>query len=177
MHEDQLYTRLKQIKLIATDVDGVLTDGTLYINDSMGEPFNRFSIQDGMAVYLANLIDVKIAVISGRGSLVSEARCKRLGLEMVYTGVEHKGEKLKEIIAELNIQPHEAMFIGDDLIDLPAMKLTGFNVVPADAQKAVKYYADYIANTPGGGGILREVVDMLIESRGMYEQIINKFLE
>ena len=108
--------KARTIKVIATDVDGVLTDGSVFIRDDFEEPFGKFNILDGFAVIMARECGIKTVVISGRKSLATEARCSKLGIDLTYTGVHDKRAKICEVANELGVNLDEIAYIGDDLI-------------------------------------------------------------
>ncbi len=171
-----LQQKAAQIKVIATDVDGVLTDGFVFIRDDHEEPFGKFNILDGFAINIANACGIHIVVISGRKSLATEARCKKLGIEMAYTGVLDKKSKLLEVATLLKTDLSAIAFIGDDLIDLPALGLSGLTCAPANAVDEVKARVDYICNKSGGYGVLREVVELVVKANGSYTDFLAKYL-
>jgi len=172
----QLTKMMQNIKVIVSDVDGVLTDGHIYINEEGHEPLARFSIHDGLGVILARENDIKIIILSGRQSLCTEARYKYLGVTEVHTGVENKKQKLFEICNRLNLNLAEIAYIGDDLIDLSVMNCVGFKVAPKNAVKAVREISDYVTQTKGGSGALRELIDLILEAQGKYTACINRYL-
>lgn len=167
--------KAKNIKVIVTDVDGVLTDGYIVIDENGNEPFGKFSIYDGFAIVMAHALGIKIIVISGRKSKCTEMRCKTLGIDEVYTGVHNKSEKLKEISTRLDLRFDEMAYIGDDLIDLGAMSLVGFKVAPQNAVQTVKDYVDYITTAKSGDGALRELVDLVLKCQGRYDDYVKQF--
>lgn len=171
-----IYAKAKKVKVIVTDVDGVLTDGFLFINDQEVEPFGKFSIHDGMGVAIAHDCDIKIIVISGRKSLCTEARCSKLGIDEAHTGIQDKAQKLTEIAQRLKLDFSQLAYVGDDLIDLKAMGLVGFKVAPKNAVKFVKQHVDYVTECNGGDGALREVVELILKSQKRYTQYLKKYL-
>lgn len=172
----KVYAKAKKIKVIATDVDGVLTDGYLFINDKEIEPFGKFSIHDGMGVTIAHDCGIKIIVISGRKSLCTEARCNKLGIDESHTGIDDKASKLTEIANRLELDFSEIAYIGDDLIDLKAMGLVGFKVAPNNAVKFVKKHVDFVTKCNGGEGALRELVELILKSQGRFNKYLDQYL-
>lgn len=170
-------SKAQKIKVIATDVDGVLTDGFVFIREDYEEPFGKFNILDGFAVVMARECGLKTVVISGRKSLATEARCNKLGLDLAYTGVHDKKSKILEVAAELGVELDEIAYIGDDLIDLPAFGLVGLRVAPANAVSDVKHRVDYVSGLRGGEGVLREVVELIVKAQGSYTEFLAKYLE
>ena len=172
----KLYDKAKKIKVIVTDVDGVLTDGSIFINEDKIEPFGKFNIYDGMAIDIAHGSWLKLIVISGRKSRATEARFNKLGIDEVYTGIEDKAKKLAEIALRLELDFLELAYIGDDVIDLRAMAMVGFKVAPNNAIEAVKQRVDYITTKNGGEGVLREVVELILKSQDRFDEYINRYL-
>ncbi len=167
--------KAKKIKIIITDVDGVLTDGSLFIDGDEIEPFGKFNILDGYAVVIAKECNLRIIVISGRKSLCTEARCKKLGIEEVYTGINDKAAKLTEIKEQSSLDFAEVAYIGDDLIDLRAMGLVGFKVAPKNAVKIIKRHVDYVTKAKGGKGALRELVEYILKAQKRYIEYTNQY--
>ncbi len=174
---DLIQEKAQKIKLIVSDVDGVMTRGDLFFDKNGNEPFGQFNIYDGFAVIIAHECGLKTAVISGRHSLCTESRCKALGVEEIHTGVLNKKMKLNEIVERLKLNMDEVVFIGDDLIDLPAIKLVGLSFAPITAVNEVKDRVDYITQTTCGNGVLREVVELILNAQGKYQEYVNQFLE
>lgn len=171
-----LHKKAQKIKAIVTDVDGVLTDGFIFIRDDHEEPFGKFNILDGAAIKMAHESNVTIAVISGRKSLATEARCHKLGIELAYTGIQDKKSKILELAKQLAISLDEIAYIGDDLIDLPAITLVGLRFAPANAVAEVKQRVDYISNLSGGDGVLREVVELILKAQDKYNNYLAKYV-
>ncbi len=176
MSAKNITEKASKIKVIATDVDGVLTEGFVFIRDDYEEPFGKFNIYDGFAISMAQECDIRMVVISGRKSLATEARCNKLGMDIVFTGVRDKKSKLLEISQELGISTEEIAYIGDDLIDLGALSISGLRCAPANAVAEVKNRVDYISKLNGGSGVLRDVVELVLKSQNKYEQVLAKYL-
>lgn len=168
--------KAKKIKLLATDVDGVLTEGFVFIKDDYEEPFGKFNILDGFAIGMAKDSAIKTIVISGRKSLATEARCHKLGMDQVFTGVHDKRAKILEIAQEFNVKLDEIAYIGDDLIDLPVLGVVGLSCAPQNAVADVKSRVDYISNFSGGSGVFRDVVELILKAQDKYEQILHRYL-
>lgn len=173
----KLVDKAKKIKVIVADVDGVLTDGYVFVDNHGGEPFGRFSIYDGMGITIAQECDLKIIVLSGRKSACTEVRYRNLGVDEVYTGVENKKKKLLEISKRLALNLEEIAYIGDDLIDLGAMSIVGFKAAPKNAISFLKRRVDYITKTSGGEGALRELIELVLKAQCKYKEYIRKCLE
>lgn len=172
----ELKDKISKVKAIVTDVDGVLTDAGLYLDENGNEAFAKFNIQDGYGTVIAKDCNLGIIVISGRKSLCTENRCKSLGIEYYYTGIKDKLAKLTEVLVNLNLKFEEVAYIGDDLIDLKAMNSCGLKVAPRDARTIVKSYADHVTEALGGRGVFREVVDLILETNGIYANYLKSYL-
>lgn len=174
--KSKIKDKARRVAVIVTDVDGVLTDGSLVIDEKESEPFGKFNILDGLGIRMAHDNQIKIIVISGRKSLCTEARCKKLGIDEIHIGVQDKAAKLVEIAKRLELDMSELAYVGDDLIDLKAMSLTGFKVAPKNAVKFVKQHVDYVTKLKGGQGALREVVELVLKSQKRYKKYVKQYL-
>jgi 3-deoxy-D-manno-octulosonate 8-phosphate phosphatase (KDO 8-P phosphatase) len=169
--------KAQKIKLIATDVDGVLTEGAVFIRDDHEEPFGKFNILDGFAITMAHAASIKVVIISGRKSLATEARCLKLGVDQAYTGIHDKRTKIIEIAEQLNLNLDEIAYIGDDLIDLPVLMCVGLSCAPANAVSDVKTRVDYISSLCGGNGVLREIVELIMKAQNSYTPFLANYLK
>lgn len=157
-----LISRLKGIKLLITDCDGVLTDNGVYYS-AEGEVMKRFSIRDGMGVErLRNLVQVETAIMTGETSDSVIKRAEKLKLNYVYLGIKDKKKKLVEILLQTKLTPQEIAYIGDDTNDLEIMHMVGVSVTPGDATPFTKEAADYICKERGGYGAFREFAELII---------------
>ena len=163
----QLKTRAAKIKLIGFDVDGVLTDGSIYINEE-GEVFKNFHALDGHGLKLAKSFGLEICVISARKSPHVHARFEALGFEEgINTGVVDKFSCLEKIIREKNITIDEVAFIGDDALDVPILEKAGLAACPPEAHYSVLKHIHYITERTGGKGAAREFVDLILYCQGL----------
>ncbi len=167
--------KAKKLKLLILDVDGVLTDGTLFF-DQEGNEYKAFHARDGHGIKLLRQTGVEVAVISGRKSNSVALRMKSLGIEHVYQGHENKIAAFNEIIAKIGITPEQAAHVGDDLLDLPIMIRVGLAIAVADANFAVKAHADWCTSLSGGHGAVREVCDFIMQAQGQFDGIVNAYL-
>jgi 3-deoxy-D-manno-octulosonate 8-phosphate phosphatase (KDO 8-P phosphatase) len=149
-----------RIKLLACDVDGVLTDGGMFYGPE-GQVMKRFNVKDGLGMVLLRDEDVKLAFISVDNSPICRARGEKLKVHDICFGVADKAEKLREIIARDGLTADEIVYVGDDLPDLCIVPLVGLFVAPADAVCEVKEAAGYVTMSPGGHGAMREVCDAI----------------
>ena len=158
-------TRLSKLRLVITDVDGVLTDGSLYYS-AEGEVLKRFNVRDGLGIRMMQRIGITVAVVSGRASPSLSRRLADLGITVHRTGIADKGEACREILAELNVTAETAIFVGDDLIDITGFEACGVSAAVGDAPSYVKAAATMTLNTHGGHGALRELADAIIVAQG-----------
>ncbi len=157
--------RAREVRLAIFDVDGVLTDGTIYIG-AQGEAFKAFNIQDGHGVKMLQAAGIATAIISGRSSEAVTRRAQELGIEHVVQGSPDKVASLEALLAKVGLEPRQCAFVGDDLPDLAVMKRCGYAVAVANAVDAVKEAAHYVTRSHGGRGAVREVCELLLRSQG-----------
>lgn len=172
---ESLTASLQKIKLLALDVDGVLTDGSIYISPA-GEVFKGFNAKDGMGISCALRSGLQIAVITGRQSPIVERRCEELGITLLQQGVKDKRVALQQMAQELGLVREEIAYMGDDLNDIPAFKASGLNLVPADAAMEVLAVADIITKASGGRGAVREAITMILAAQDNWNVIVNSYL-
>lgn len=171
----ELLLELQQIRLLAMDVDGVLTDGSLNIG-AEGELFKAFNAKDGMGISLAMRNGLEIALITGRRSEIIHRRAEELGITLLYEDVKDKALQLKQIAAERGISLDEIAYMGDDLNDLPAMVQAGISFAPADAAKDVLKAVNAVASCNGGRGAVREIIELILEAQGKWENIVKAYM-
>ena len=155
--------RLKHVKLVVTDVDGVLTDGGLYYGPD-GECIKRFNARDGLGVRLLQKAGFKVAILSGRDCPALRKRIKDLKITVAVLGKKDKRSALKKIMKYCDVQSEQVIFIGDDILDLEIFDICGSFVTVADAHECVKKKADFILESNGGSGAFREFVDKLLNT-------------
>ncbi len=165
-----------RIKLIITDVDGVLTDGGIIYDNNQLE-YKRFNVKDGMIVSVLQKNSIKVGAITGRNSKVVSDRCEELKFDFHFHGVKDKGQKLMEVLAELDIYPEEVAYLGDDLIDLPILTKVGLSACPLDALPYIQKHVHFISSLKGGEGVFREVSDLILESKGLLSAIIENLVK
>ena len=168
----EILEKAKKIKLLITDVDGVLTDGGI-IYDNDGVESKKFNVKDGMIVQYLKKNQIKVGVISGRNSQVVRNRCIELGFDYHYHGIKDKAIQLQTILEEMDIELAECAFIGDDLWDLPILCQVGLSVAPKDALPYVRERVHFVSSLPGGKGVFREVGDLILMAKGQLEPIIH----
>ena len=170
--DKKIIERAKKVKLIIADVDGVLTDATIYKgnNEINNIELKKFSVLDGAGVALARLLNFHIAIISGRRSLATELRAQELKIDDVYNGTLNKMKPYNELKIKYNLLDENCAFIGDDIIDISLMEQVGVPIAVANAYHLVKEKAIYTTSLSGGYGAFREAVDWIAICQGRYEE-------
>lgn len=171
-----LVARLKSLRVVAFDVDGVLTDGGLYLSDS-GEEFKRFNSQDGHGLKMLKASGVELALITGRTSRCVELRAKNLGITRLYQGIEDKYTAMQALLSDLNLPPESAAFMGDDVVDLPVMDHVGASFSVPDAPQCVRDRAAYVCQRGGGNGAVREVCELIMSVQGTLASQLAPYLQ
>jgi 3-deoxy-D-manno-octulosonate 8-phosphate phosphatase (KDO 8-P phosphatase) len=168
-------TRAARIKLVAFDIDGVMTDGGLHYTDD-GHELKTFNVQDGLGVVLLRRAGLEVAIITGRTSNVVSCRARDLGVEHVFHGVGDKGSVSADLLQKLGLQWDELAFMGDDLIDLPAMSRCGLAIAPANARPIVKERAHMVTEAGGGKGAVREAIEFILAAQGKLDAAFAPYL-
>lgn len=163
--------KLKTIKLLLLDVDGVLTSGLIIYSGTDIET-KMFNVKDGLGIRLLQSAGIEVGIVTGRTSPALLTRCRDLGITMIYDGIKAKGDIFDIILSKTHLQAHEVAFVGDDLPDISLMKKTGVSIAVADAHAAVKNHADIITSRNGGEGAVREVCEMILDAKNLLEKII-----
>ena len=164
-----------KIKILALDVDGVLTDGTLIINAD-GSESKFFNSLDGHGIRMWQRAGLKVALISGRASVPTERRAEQLQIEYVFQDCHYKLPVVEQLLDKLGLSPANMVFIGDDLTDMPVIRYVGFGVAVANAVDEVKQCADYVTTRPGGSGAVREVIEYILKNSGRWQELMKRYL-
>jgi 3-deoxy-D-manno-octulosonate 8-phosphate phosphatase (KDO 8-P phosphatase) len=163
-------TRLRRIKLLVLDVDGVLTDGGLWF-DASGQLIKRFDVRDGLGIRLLQQTGVEIAFLSGGQGGATEVRARQLGIQHCLVGIKDKPEALLQLQHELKIDIAETGFVGDDLNDLAVRPVVGLLMAPADACAPVRHGAHAVLKNKGGHGAIRELAERILQTRGRWQNL------
>ncbi len=166
--------KLKKIKMLILDVDGVMTDGRIIMDDS-GREIKNFHVRDGHGLKILQRYGVKVAILTGRKSKVVEHRAKDLEIKYVYQKVYNKKEVFGEILKKQKLSANEVAFIGDDIVDVPVLKSVGFSVAVADAIDVVKKSVHYVTENQGGNGAVREICEMILKAQGKWPEIAARY--
>lgn len=171
---EELAERLRKIKLLLVDVDGVLTDGSILYGDNLQES-KAFSTRDGLILGRISQFGLTTGAISGRTSPATEARLKSLRFDEIHLGHLAKWPVVEEILERRGLASEAAAYIGDDLVDLPALIRVGLSVAPMDSHPALLGGVDIVLNSPGGRGCVREFCDYWLYANGKWEAFVNSF--
>ena len=154
----------KKIKLVITDVDGVLTDGGMYYSEK-GDELKKFNTRDGVGVRLLQEAGIDVCIMTNESTDIVKRRAEKLNISLVFQGVRDKKAKVLEILGRKDLQPDEVAYIGDDINDIEVMKLVGFSATVSDGINIVKEIADCVCSKRGGEGAFREFADLILEKR------------
>ncbi|QWE12325.1 HAD family hydrolase [Polynucleobacter sp. AP-Titi-500A-B4] len=170
----QAWERAGKVKLLVLDVDGVLTNGQVWIGADGKESLKAFDIQDGLGIKLLEQCGIPTAIITGRNSKMVLARCDELGIKQVHMGVENKAIALEEVLKSLGLKASDCAVMGDDWPDLAMMKHAGLRIAPAQAHDAVKEFAHFVTIHTGGNSAVREACDLILKAQNHYDDLLNK---
>ncbi len=159
-----LKNKCKKIKLILTDVDGVLTDGGRYFSEK-GEITKRFHVRDGMGINILLRNGIQTAIVTKENSKIVKKWAREMNVSKTYSGIKIKEREVDKICIYYNVLPSEIAFIGDDVNDIGLMKKVGFSATPSDGILQVKKIANYICKASGGNGALREMIDLILQEK------------
>lgn len=169
------YSRARDIRLAIFDVDGVLTDGTLYYTDG-GEELKAFNVRDGHGMKMLQSSGVKLAIITSRTSRCVELRAQNLGIDFLYQGADDKLGAFESLLQRTGLQASSCAYMGDDLVDLPVMMRAGLAVTVPDAPAAVRQRAHHVTQTGGGHGAVREFCELVMQAQGTFEAQVAKWV-
>lgn len=175
LYPSDVWQRATRMRLLLLDVDGVLTDGSLYFGPK-DELFKVFHVRDGHGIKMAQRAGVEVAFLSGRRSDSAFSRAKELGVTRFFEGLRDKVPVLEELCRMLDLSPEQVAAVGDELVDLPLFYRVGLAVAVADAVPEVKAAAHWVTTNPGGRGAVREVTDLLVKATGAWEELMAVWL-
>lgn len=172
---DALAVKLKPLKLLIFDVDGVLTDGRI-IYDNAGVETKAFDVKDGHGIKLLMRCGIDVGIITARESNVVAVRAANLGIGIVFQGMKDKLKAFEEILKTTGLDPSRIGYVGDDIIDLPVIRRAGFSATVADGVSEVKERVDYVAKCKGGCGAAREIAELVLKAQGLWDAVIAGYL-
>ncbi|MDQ5915747.1 MAG: 3-deoxy-D-manno-octulosonate 8-phosphate phosphatase phosphatase [Pseudomonadota bacterium] len=167
--------RARNVRLMAFDVDGVMTDGSIYYTDE-GTELKAFNALDGAGLKMLEKAGITVAIITGRKAPCVELRARNLGIHRLHQGVHDKAACLSGMLAELGLTADQAGYMGDDVMDLAVMGLCGFSAAPANGHDSVLQRAALVTRKSGGHGAVRETCDFILAAQGKLEEVIAPWL-
>ncbi|MDQ6995940.1 MAG: HAD-IIIA family hydrolase [Mariprofundus sp.] len=165
------FAKASHIRMLILDVDGVMTDGAI-VMDQHGDEWKAFNVRDGHGIKMLQRAGIQIAIITGRSSKVVTARAHDLGIAFVIQGCLNKADGLKNLEQQSGIAAGHCAMMGDDVLDLPPMYQCGLSLAPLDAHQAVLAHVDWVADSQGGHGAIRQAAEGLILATGMWDEVI-----
>jgi 3-deoxy-D-manno-octulosonate 8-phosphate phosphatase (KDO 8-P phosphatase) len=166
--------RIKKIRLVILDVDGVLTDGRIIYNN-LGYDYKFYDVRDGFGVTLLHRSGIDLAIISAKASRTIKRRARDMHIKKLYLNASDKLAAFEKVLKDFTVQPEEICYIGDDLVDLPIIKRVGFAVAVKEAVEDIKKSSHYITQNSGGRGAVREVAELILKGQGKWEQVLSRY--
>lgn len=166
--------KLAKVKLLILDVDGVLTDGRIIMDDD-GREIKHFDVRDGHGIKILQRFDIDVVFLTGRKSSVVEHRARDLDVREVHQQIWDKVAAFEGIIQRRGLAADQVAFMGDDVVDIPLQRRVGFSAAPADAEEMVRRSVAYVARRPGGRGAVREVCELILRGRGLWDEVARRY--
>jgi 3-deoxy-D-manno-octulosonate 8-phosphate phosphatase (KDO 8-P phosphatase) len=163
--------KLSTIKIVAFDVDGVLTDGGIIYNNNRQET-KRFNVKDGLAIHLLKKCGYTVGAVTGRSSDVVKMRMQELKVDFCEQGIKDKRTLVEKLLQDHEAGYEQLAYIGDDLVDLPVLKRCGFACCPADARSYIQQQVDWVTPSAGGNGAFRDLADLLLQANGQWDELV-----
>lgn len=173
---DATWQQFQKVRLLVCDVDGVFSDGRIYLGND-GEELKAFNTRDGYGVKSLLAGGIEVAVVTGRQSAIVESRMKALGVGLIYQGVKDKAKALEDILQKTRLQPEDAAAVGDDCPDLPLLTTCGLALTVHDGHPQVQQTAHYVTQNKGGSGAVREIADLILLSQGKLHQLQSRAVQ
>jgi 3-deoxy-D-manno-octulosonate 8-phosphate phosphatase (KDO 8-P phosphatase) len=172
--EERILDKIRKVKLLILDVDGVLTDGRIVMDDA-GLESKQFDVRDGHGLKMLMRFGIDVVLLTGRRSRVVEHRAADLGIAEVHQGILNKAEAFAEILKRRNMIPEETACVGDDVVDIPVLRRAGFSVAVADAVPEARKIADYVTHHGGGRGAVREVCEAILKAQNRWSDVAARY--
>lgn len=166
--------KLAQIRLLLLDVDGVMTDGRI-VYDGTGLETKFFNVKDGHGIKMLQRHGIQVGIITGRTSVVVDIRARELGIELVYQGALNKLVSYADVKLKTGLDDSQIAYVGDDIIDVPVIRRVGFSAAPHDSMPEVLAVVDFVTSRSGGMGAVREVCDLILKGRGVWDEIAGRY--
>ena len=174
IHDAEQLAAAKAIRCIIFDVDGVLTDGSIVVNDA-GEESKRFFVRDGLGIKAAMRVGMQVGVLTARSSRCVTLRMNELGIRLLQQGARNKVIGLETLCQQAKVPLEQCAYVGDDLVDLPALVRCGYPIAVADAVEEVKAVAKYVTAHVGGRGAARDAVEHLLKAQGRWDEVVESY--
>ncbi len=171
----EIVVRAQQVKLLILDVDGVLSDGRIYL-DAQGIESKAFHVHDGLGIKLLQQAGIPVAVISSRNVPIVTMRMRDLGVEHIYQGQQDKLIAFNELLNHLSLLPEQVAYVGDDLVDIALLRRVGFGIAVANANAAILPYTHWTTTEKGGAGAVREVCEFLLTAQNKWQHALAKYI-
>lgn len=172
---ETILQKLKSIKLFLSDVDGVLTDASVYVGESKAQEYKKFNIQDGLGIVLVRKSGIPVGWVSARFSHATELRAQELKIDYLVQGSHGKLPAIQELCNKLSISINHVLYMGDDIVDIPVLREVGLAIAVANARPEVKEYAHFITAACGGDGAVREICDLLLKVNGSWDSVTQQY--
>ena len=171
----RVLAQARRVRLLVMDVDGVLTDGRMILSER-GDELKAFHTRDGVAVALAKRAGLRTAIVTGESSPIAKARGAKLGVDSVVLGARRKGETVEALMTEFGLAADAVAYLGDDLLDIPAMQRVGLALAVRDAAAAVVAVAHAVTRAAGGQGAVRECVELILKAQGSWQRTLRGYV-
>ncbi len=175
MTKKEIREKAEKIKLLILDVDGVMTDGSIIL-DNDGNEYKRFHVRDGHGIKMIQKAGIRVGIITGRQSKVVKIRAEELGIKEVHQRIFRKSEVYDRMLKKYKCKDENVAFMGDDVVDQELLKRAGLTAAPADAEKQAKKWADLVTKRGGGRGAVREFIDLILHSSGLWKKVAGESL-
>jgi len=175
MIKKEIREKAKKIKLLILDVDGVMTDGSIIL-DNEGNEYKRFHVRDGHGIKMIQKAGIKVVIITGRKSKVVNIRAEELGIKEVHQRIFRKSEVYDRMLKKYKCKDENVAFMGDDVVDQELLKRAGLTAAPADAEKQARQWADFVTKRGGGRGAVREFTDLILQLSGLWKKVAGESL-
>ncbi|OCC14546.1 3-deoxy-D-manno-octulosonate 8-phosphate phosphatase [Dissulfuribacter thermophilus] len=175
LDKEIIFKKASSIRLLISDVDGVLTDGTIVYTDS-GQEIKSFSVLDGLGIKLLMENHVEFSILSSRKSEATSKRARELGIKYCLQGVKNKLEAYNDLKAQMGLHDSEIAYVGDDLVDLPVLRVVGLSITVPNSPPPMKDFVHYVTKRPGGMGAIREVAELILKGKNLWSRVLNKFI-
>jgi 3-deoxy-D-manno-octulosonate 8-phosphate phosphatase (KDO 8-P phosphatase) len=167
--------RARRLRVLIFDIDGVMTDGSLFYADG-GEEMKAFNVRDGLGIKLLQKAGLTAAIITGRRSKLVEQRARDLGIAHLIQGADDKAAAFAGLLSSCSVTAEQAGFVGDDIVDLPVLKRCGLAIGVADANEMLQQHVHYVTRARGGHGAVREVCELVLQAQGALERVMEPYL-